>query len=174
MSDNQYDELFNEDETTEVETETGPKALRTALAKEKKRNEDLQSRLAELETKTRQSEIEKALSAAGLPAAAAKFAVRDVTDPTEIDTWIEENRGLFGGAGETTVKEVEQDFTQKGEPTLTPEQRREIESTQQVQVGSTSAMAERDAKTDAVFSRGKRVEDIVAELNALNRKAAQG
>lgn len=118
MSDAQHTDLPENDDVQQEESE-GVKSLRAAL---KKANEEL----AQFKTAQRESEVKQALSAAGLPAEAAKFA----KDADDINAWIEENRGLFGGAGNQQSEPVDDSAPKGGASSLSPEQIEQIQATQ--------------------------------------------
>jgi len=120
MSENQYADILDDDtiEAAEAQAEAqSPKALREYAKEQKRAREAAEAELNKLRGELRQGEVKTKLAAAGLPEGAAKFAA----SAEDLDAWIEENRGLFGGAGESQTQNVDP-TAPVGQPSLTPEQ----------------------------------------------------
>lgn len=136
MSDNQYEDLDgfdNEGTESEGKKKGGLREYAEKQAAEAKR---LQKELEELRAEQRKSKIAEAVRAAGLPEGAAKFAAKDVEDLSNIGEWIEENRGLFGAAGETKSTSAEDVSAEtKGEPSVDPEVQKAMQETQAIVPG---------------------------------------
>lgn len=145
----QYDDLFDndaDDATPQGEQPEGPKALRDAYKKLKAEKEKAEEELNKLRTAAKQSEVEQALSAAGLPKEAAKFAA----GAEDINAWIEENRGLFAGAGTPQV----QPESTPTPPVVSAEDVEALKGVQSVQPGEfvPGSQDEIQAKLDAAQS----------------------
>lgn len=162
MSEYSDDDYDNEDD---VPTD-GPKALRDALAKEKKEKRDALKRLADLEAKfaeadkqNRATVLKESLTAAGGSAAAkvASFYPSDAEVTADaVKSWLEANKDVFN-LGQAPAAEMQEE--QDGEETsqLSPETRAYLEAQQRVA----------DLEQDAVENPGDE-----AKLAEIDRIAA--
>lgn len=166
MSENQYADILDENEDFEPqaqESENGPKALRDHAKKLEKEVAELRKFKAEQERKVRESEVASKLAAAGLPEGAAKFAA----GAEDIDAWIQENRGLFGGAGSTPEPEVDPSAP-VGAPSLSPEQ---IQQMQAVRVQPGSFQPGGASQLNAALDKAQTKEELIAILAQQGRLA---
>lgn len=92
MSNNQWDDFDDNDLGDQGE---GPKALRDALKKAQKQNEQMAAQLAELTRAQRDRSVKDALTSIGANPAIAKFIPSDVSDADGVQSWLNDNRDLF-------------------------------------------------------------------------------
>jgi hypothetical protein len=166
MSENQYADILDDDtiESTEAQAEAqSPKALREYAKEQKRAREAAEAELNKLRAELRQGEVKSKLAAAGLPEGAAKFAA----SAEDLDAWINENRGLFGGAGSTETQDVDP-TAPVGQPSLSPEQVQRMQATN-VQPGAFNpgGIKELDTQVNNAQSR----EELLAILAQQGRLA---
>jgi len=162
VSDNQYADIIDEENDVETpEQENGPKALRDHAKKLEKEVAELRKFKAEQEASVRDSAVKSKLAAAGLPEAVAKFAA----GAEDIDAWINENRGLFGGAGTPQEQEVESD-TPKGESSLGEEAQAEIQAFQNTPRGAYDGRDARTSRLDGATEGATSFDDAINKINA--------
>lgn len=118
MSNNQqWDDFDDNDMGDQGE---GPKALRDALKKAQKQNEQMQAQLAELTKAQRDRSIKDALTASGYNPALAKFIPSDVQDADGAQAWLNELTQAIAPAGGS---QDDTPVSQPGDPlagTVTP------------------------------------------------------
>lgn len=88
--------MTENDNNENFDGENGPKALREALASQKKIAEEALKELKTLKEENRTRTVTDALKNSGLPEKVAKFVPTDASTPEAVNAWLAENGEVFG------------------------------------------------------------------------------
>lgn len=175
MADNQYSDVFDNDDSNEQQTQEadGPKALREALKKANREREELAEKVAKFEAAQREQALTNKIREAGLPEGAAKFAAKDLSEVTDdaVAAWVEENRSLFGGVVENTTQEAEGSSAAVGKPSIDPDTAAAIQRVQGVQPGAfePGSVSEVHSAMDQVVEGAPRTASFESVIDGLNQ-----